>query len=191
MEQALLTHPHTRQRQHSKQASAQVQRRRRKLRLVPATSTHLLIPTQRPPAVHISDLISLYALLTTKILQKSPIPSGEKGHYFAFNHRAPAWALMDRIATALYSRGLVSTSDVKTWPSYKVAAKDLHLPETYIQAMCCSTGDLEPVNAYELGWQPEWSEERYLASIDDEVQAALDLDTGKASRYDLLLAAEE
>ncbi|KAF2181555.1 NAD(P)-binding protein [Zopfia rhizophila CBS 207.26] len=145
----------------------------------------------RPPAVHISDLVSLYALLTTKILQKEPMPSGEQGHYFGFNHRSPYWAVMDRIATSLHARGLVADASVKTWPSYKMAAEAMSLPELYIRAMCTSTGDLVPVNAYKIGWQPEWTEERYLADIDAEVQAALDLDMIKSSRYDTLLSAEK
>jgi hypothetical protein len=150
-----------------------------------------LIRIQRPPAVHISDLVALYALLTTKILQNEPIPSGEKGHYFAFTHRAPFWALMDRIATALHTRGLIPSTEVKTWESYDVAAKSLNLPRAYVQAMCCSSGDQVPVNGYELGWKPEWNEERFLANVDTEVQAALDLDTVKTSPYDLLFDAEK
>ncbi|KAE9369113.1 hypothetical protein N431DRAFT_469047 [Stipitochalara longipes BDJ] len=59
-----------------------------------------------PPAVHISDLVALYTLLVQKILQKEPIPSGEKGYYFAIAHRAPWWDVLERLAEALHARGL-------------------------------------------------------------------------------------
>jgi hypothetical protein len=141
--------------------------------------------------VHISDLVALYALITTKVLQGEEIPSGERGNYFGFNHRSPTWAVMDRIAVSLHSRGLVPDASVKTWPSYKMAAEAMQLPELYIKPMSISTGDLVPVNGYKIGWKPEWTEERFLESIDDLVQAALDLDTVKTSRYDVLMAAEK
>jgi hypothetical protein len=143
------------------------------------------------PTVHISDLVALYALVVTKVLQKELIPSGRQGHYFGFAHRSPTHALMDRIATALYTRGLVTDTGVTTWPNYSVAADASALPELYIKSMCMSTGDLVPVNPYTIDWKPEWDEKRYLAGIDDEVQAALHLDTVPVSRYDTLLAAEE
>jgi hypothetical protein len=141
--------------------------------------------------VHISDLVSLYALLTTKMLQKKSIPSGSHGYYFAFTHRSPYWAVMDRIAVALHARGLIPDASVKTWPSYKMAAEAMQLPELYLSGMCMSAGDPVPVNPYKIGWQPEWTEERFLELIDAEVQAALDFDTVKTSRYETLLSAEK
>jgi hypothetical protein len=129
--------------------------------------------------------------VTTKLLQNESIPNGEKGHYFAFNHRCPYPQMLDGIAAALYSRGLVDTPEVKIWPSDEMAAKSLCLPQTYIHAMCASTGEPVPVNGFELGWQPEWNEERFVAIIDDEVQAALDLDMGMNARYESLIAAEK
>lgn len=147
---------------------------------------HTLIRLQRPPAVHIADLVELYALLTTKILQKESIPSGEHGYYFAFSHRSPWWAVLERIAAALHARGLIADASVKVWPDYDVAAKSLQLPRQYIVPMTMSTGEMVAVNPYKIGWQPKWNEEHYLASIDDEVQAALEFDTVTASRYDSL-----
>jgi hypothetical protein len=141
--------------------------------------------------VHISDLVALYALIVTKILQEEPIPSGPTGTYFGFAHRSPSYALMERIAVALHVRGLVTDASVKTWPSYKAAAEALALPELYIKPMCMSSGDLISVNPYSIGWQPEWDEKRYLAEIDAEVQAALDLNTVKSSRYERLMSAGE
>jgi hypothetical protein len=51
-----------------------------------------------------------------------------------------------------------------------------------------NSGDMVPVNAPRLGWQPKWNEERFLENIDAEVQSVLDFDTVPASVYDSLLA---
>ncbi|XXG95183.1 hypothetical protein Hte_001443 [Hypoxylon texense] len=137
-----------------------------------------------PPAVHISDLVAFYALLIEKILQKEQIPSGEDGYYFVMAHRAPWWAIMQRVAEALYARGLVAEPKTQTWPSYDVAADTLGFPRLFMKAIGTSSGELVAVNAYRLGWQPKWDEERFLDSIDDEVQAVLELDNIKPSLFD-------
>jgi len=41
------------------------------------------------------------------------------------------------------------------------------------------SGELVAVSAYQLGWQPKWDKERFLESMDDEIQAVLDLDKSK------------
>jgi len=80
-------------------------------------------------------LTALYALLVTKILQKEPIPSGEMGYYFAMVHRAPWWEVMQRLAEALYARGLVAEPTVQIWPSDEMAAEYLGFPPLYVRAM--------------------------------------------------------
>ncbi|KAI4863797.1 NAD(P)-binding protein [Hypoxylon rubiginosum] len=137
-----------------------------------------------PPAVHISDLVAFYALLIEKILQKENIPKGEDGYYFVIAHRAPWWAIMQRLAEALYARGLVDEPKTQIWPSYDVAAESLGFPRVYMKAIGTSSGQLVAVNAYRLGWQPKWDEERFLDSMDDEVQSVLELDTVKPSLFD-------
>ena len=87
------------------------------------------------PAVHVSDLAALYALLIEKILQKEPIPVDEKGYYFAFAHRAPLWDVMQRIANALYSRGIVAEPKVQVWPSDDMAAEYLGFPRPFVRDM--------------------------------------------------------
>ncbi|KAI0149688.1 NAD(P)-binding protein [Hypoxylon sp. NC0597] len=137
-----------------------------------------------PPAVHISDLTAFYALLVEKILNNEPVPSGEKGYYFAFAHREPWWEVMQRLADALYARGLVAEPKVQVWPSYEMAAEVLGFPRQHIRAIGTSSGQLIPVNAYRLGWQPKWDQEKFLESMDDEVQAVLELDTVKPTLFD-------
>ncbi|OKL63856.1 hypothetical protein UA08_01113 [Talaromyces atroroseus] len=143
-----------------------------------------------PPSVHISDLVVFYALLTENILQKKPIPRGEKGYYFAIGHRTHWWEFMQRLAECLHARGLVRKPRAETWPSDEVAADYLGFPRLYVRAMGTSSGDLVPVNAYQLGWQPEWDEKRFIESVDDEVQAVLELDTVKSTLFDTVLSKE-
>ena len=50
------------------------------------------------------------------------------------------------------------------------------------------SGDLVAVNAYKLGWQPKWDQERFLNSIDDEITAVQELDTVKPTLYESLLS---
>lgn len=88
--------------------------------------------------MHVSDLAALYAIIVKKIMQKEPIPRGNKGYYFAMAHRMPWWAVMQGLAKALHARGLVTDSEVKIWPSYEVAAEALGFPLLYIEPMTMS-----------------------------------------------------
>ena len=90
---------------------------------------------QTPPALHISDLTALYALLVEKILQKEPIPSGEKGYYFAMAHKISWWTVMSYLAKGLHQRGLVTEPEAQTWPSYDMAADNLGWPRQFVRAM--------------------------------------------------------
>ncbi|KAI1105789.1 NAD(P)-binding protein [Jackrogersella minutella] len=136
-----------------------------------------------PPAVHISDLTELYTLLVEKVLQNEPIPSGENGYYFAMAHRAPWWDIMQRLAKALYARGLVTEPAVQVWPSYEMAAEHLGFPALYTRGIGASSGQLVPVNAYQLGWSPKWDQKRFLESMEDEIQDVLELDTIKPTLF--------
>jgi len=80
-------------------------------------------------------LATFYALLIEKILQKEPIPSGEKGYYFAMAHRAHWWDVMQRLAEALHSRGLMAEPKAAIWPSDETAAEYLGFPRLYVRAM--------------------------------------------------------
>ncbi|KIX01887.1 uncharacterized protein Z518_07826 [Rhinocladiella mackenziei CBS 650.93] len=140
-----------------------------------------------PPAVHISDLTALYALLVDKILQNEPIPSGKEGYYFATAHRASWWDVLQGLANGLYARGLVGEPELRIWPSDRTAAERLEFPVPYVRAMCTSSGDIVAENAYRLGWQPKWDEKRYLESMDDEIQAVQELDTVKPTIFASLI----
>ena len=88
---------------------------------------------QHPPAVHISDLVALYGLIMENILQKVPIPTDDKGYYFAIVHRIPLWDVVQRIADALYARGLVAEPKVEVWPSDDMAAEYLGYPRQFVR----------------------------------------------------------
>ncbi|KAF9878654.1 NAD dependent epimerase/dehydratase [Colletotrichum karsti] len=139
------------------------------------------------PAVHVSDLAELYTILTEKTLLKEPIPSGAKGYYFGVAHQVSWWDVMQKLAEVLHARGLVTEPAAQVWPSDDVAAEALGFPKLYIRAMGTASGNLVSENSCQLGWQPKWTREKFLASIDDEVEDILELDTVKTSLFSELL----
>ncbi|KAF2877675.1 hypothetical protein BDV95DRAFT_602040 [Massariosphaeria phaeospora] len=136
-----------------------------------------------PPATHISDITTLYTLLTSACLQGTPISSGRSGYYFAVAHRAPQYLVMDLLARGLHERGLVSSPTARVWPSYDAAAKALGWPALYIKAMGTFSGELIPVNPGKVGWRPQWDEKRFLENIDEEIDAVKELDTVKSTLF--------
>ncbi|CAH0057299.1 unnamed protein product [Clonostachys solani] len=149
--------------------------------------TRILTVLQNPPAIHVADLADLYVALVEKILQGESIPSGETGFYFGFAHRLPWWKAMERLAAGLHARGLVAEPTAQVWPSWEEAAKQLKWPVQHIHAMGAATGQQVAVNPYLLGWQPKWNQKRFLDSIDDEIQAALDDKPLQSTLFDTIL----
>ncbi|KAG4436916.1 hypothetical protein IFR05_007604 [Cadophora sp. M221] len=144
-----------------------------------------------PPAAHISDVVSLYALLAEKILKQETIPSGEKGYYFVVGHKSPWWNVMKHLSDVMFARGLVKQAATPTWPSDEMAADALGLPLAYIRAMETSSGEMIAVNGPQLGWHLEWDQDRYLGSMDEEVRAVLEMTTIKATIFDNLLKLDK
>ncbi len=95
--------------------------------------------SQAPLAAHVSDVIALYVLLVSKILQGSAIPSGARGYYFATAHRIPWWETLQRLAIFLHARGLVTSKSVSTWPSDEMAAESLGFPRHFVRGMGTAT----------------------------------------------------
>ena len=95
--------------------------------------------TQAPLATHVSDIVTLYIQLISSIIQRSPIPSGAQGYYFATVHRLPWWEVLGRLATGLHTRGLVTSTTVSNWPSEKMAAESLGFPEQFVRGMGTAT----------------------------------------------------
>lgn len=154
-------------------------------------------------------MTEIYALITEKILNQSPIPSGEEGYYFAVAHRTSWWSIMDGIAKAMHRRGLVKEPTAQVWPSHEMAAESLQFPVKYVRVMgpnelvhpIISTfekyltrqpdlsADVIPVNTQSLGWQPKWDEKRFLQSLDQEVQDVLDFDTVKPTLFNTVMSS--
>lgn len=157
-----------------------------------------------------SDLTALYILLVENIVQKVSIPNGEKGYYFCISHTIDWWETCQRLAEALYNRGLVAEPKVEVWPSDEMAAKCLGFPPAYVRMMGTSrsvppfisrlmgrqsneqfSGEFVSVNAYRLGWKPRWDKKRFLENIDDEVAAVLEQQELKPSVFDSLMSSDE
>ncbi|KAI1312330.1 hypothetical protein F5Y03DRAFT_339868 [Xylaria venustula] len=139
-------------------------------------------------AVHISDLAEYYVLLVKKILQGEKLPSGEEGFFFAVAHEAGWWDITQALASALHARGLVTDPTAKVWPSDDLAAEALELPRQYVRLMHTARVTIDYKNGYPLGWKPKWDEQKLLASMDEEVEATLQLDKGRSSLFDVLKA---
>ena len=158
--------------------------------------------------MHISDLTALYGRIVRKILQQEALPSGEEGYYFALAHDLYSWEVLDHLAVALHARGLVSEPKTEIWPSDEAAAKSLGVPVQFLQTLwnsgyvlssvsikCPSMSDLnarENITAKrpsEIGWKPEWSKDRFLQNIDEEIQAVLEEGQAKSSLIDSLFQA--
>lgn len=73
--------------------------------------------------------------MVEKILANEPIPSGEKGYYFAMAHRVSWYEVMEGLANCLHARGLITESEAQIWPSYEMAAEYLGWPPQYVRAM--------------------------------------------------------
>ncbi|KAM0277005.1 hypothetical protein ACHAQH_006188 [Verticillium albo-atrum] len=92
-----------------------------------------------PPAVHISDLVALYALITVKVVQDQPVPSGEEGYFLVVAYKIDWWEVMDSIAKHLSARGLVDGPEVHTWPTWEAAASGLKLPPSFAKSITASS----------------------------------------------------
>ncbi|KAI0468678.1 hypothetical protein F4859DRAFT_197935 [Xylaria cf. heliscus] len=137
-------------------------------------------------AVHISDLADYYVLLAKKILQGEKLPSGEEGYYFSVAHEASWWAITQGLAVALHARGLVAEPTAEFWPSDDMAAEKLDLPRQFVRLMHTARATIDYENRYPLGWQPKWDNERFLASMDEEIDATLKYDMGRTTLFDSL-----
>lgn len=47
------------------------------------------------------------------------------------------------------------------------------------------------VNAYKLGWNPKWSEKKFMDSIDDEISDVLELDTIKPTLFSGMVGSSQ
>ena len=88
---------------------------------------------QRIPAVHVSDLTTLYLHILQKIFAKEDIPNGENGYYFAVAHEIGWWEILDQLTVALHARGLVTDKELRIWPNDDMVAEALGFPVSYVR----------------------------------------------------------
>jgi hypothetical protein len=150
-------------------------------------------------AVHVSDIAAFYEKIVEKILLKEPIPSGERGYYFAKADDVQWWEVFNRLAVRLEARGLATNSTVDLWSDDETAAKVLGVPVQFVSILWSSTyvlfedsrngvetnlvhsSGMFAENKQHLGWEPVWNTERMLADMDDEIDAVLELGQAKSS----------
>lgn len=85
--------------------------------------------------MHILDLTALYGRIVEKILHKEALPSGKGGYYFALAHDLLWWEVLDHLAVALKSRGLVTDSTTHIWPSNEAAAESMGVPVQFVEPL--------------------------------------------------------
>ena len=85
--------------------------------------------------MHISDLTALYGRIIEKILKKEALPTGTEGYYFALAHDLVWWEVLNHLAEALHSRGLVTDTKTQIWPSDEAAAEALGVPVQFVQPL--------------------------------------------------------
>ncbi|OAQ65933.1 nad dependent epimerase dehydratase family protein [Pochonia chlamydosporia 170] len=131
----------------------------------------------KPGAAHISDIVTFYGLLVEKILENKPVPKNENGYYFAVAHKILSQQLMQQIAERLYDLGLVTEPTTYLWPSDETAGASLGLPPQIAHLMGTHSTELVPVKPYELGWKPQWTEEKLFLNLGQEIRDIMELDS--------------
>ncbi|KAF2019626.1 NAD(P)-binding protein [Aaosphaeria arxii CBS 175.79] len=132
-------------------------------------------------ASHISDLVSLYTLLVSKIIAREDIPRGKEGYYFALAHRIEGWEVAESLSGAAKARGLIADSTVEVWESDASAAEAMGVPEMFVQVLWNSGDEMIARRPFSLGWSPKWDRKRFIDNIDDEIAAVLELGEAKSS----------
>lgn len=157
---------------------------------------------QSPPVVHISDLVALFALLVEKSCWKSKFRAARRVTTLLWPTEhlgGMSYSVWPRLCmrVALWWSPKHRSSPMMRWQQSHFGCELWGLPGKSLLsfARSCITinwlsGELVPVNAYQLGWQPKWDKERFLESMDDEIEAVQELDKVKASVFDLLASSK-
>ncbi|KAL4874967.1 hypothetical protein BJY04DRAFT_233130 [Aspergillus karnatakaensis] len=132
-------------------------------------------------AVHISDLTALYDRIVEKVLLGEALPYNKEGYYFALAHDLFLGDVLEHLALALKSRGLVTDGKTRLYPSDQVAAESLGVPEQFVQTLWNSGDNIVAELPFSIGWRPTWSKERFFGKINEEIDAGLELGKAKSS----------
>ncbi|KAL2815836.1 hypothetical protein BDW59DRAFT_166649 [Aspergillus cavernicola] len=142
-------------------------------------------------AVHISDLTALYSQIIEKVLQDETVPCDKEGYYFALAHDLFLGEVLEHLALALKSRGLVTDTETRVYPNDRVAAELLGVPEQFVQTLWNSGDNIVAEVPFRIGWRPAWSKEQFFKNINDEIDAVLELGKAKSSLIDSLFRAAQ
>ena len=80
-------------------------------------------------------MTALYGRIVERILRNETPPSGTEGYYIALANDLSWWEVIERLTAALKARGLVTETEIPTWPSYEVAAQALGVPAPFVQPL--------------------------------------------------------
>ncbi|KAL2856491.1 hypothetical protein BJY01DRAFT_203452 [Aspergillus pseudoustus] len=130
------------------------------------------------PAVHVADLAEYYTRLVVGIVDQQPLPSGAKGYYLVSPHTFRWHNVLSALAKELFARNLVSSAEVREWPSEEIKAKSLGLPAPYYEIAWNSNAFVLAEHREALGWKPEWDYTRFIRDIGEDVKAVLEAGTG-------------
>ncbi|KAE9381141.1 NAD(P)-binding protein [Stipitochalara longipes BDJ] len=123
--------------------------------------------------IHILDLTTLYFLLVQATLSpdsKSPVPSGEKGYYFA-SHGAQSWeSIGEKIGEVGKKIGAFESSEVGSMNLGEAKEEFGYSSERDAEGVVGSSARISADRAKEvLGWKPERGESEFLEEIEDVV----------------------
>jgi nucleoside-diphosphate-sugar epimerase len=121
-------------------------------------------------AVHIADLVILYEVILSKILEGTPIPSGKQGIYFSETGDYTWRSMAEGLAAELHRQGVLKMAEVKE-VSLKEGAElwsggDLQLGELGFASNSRSRAEL----SRELGWKPVRTRGDFRESFREEVE---------------------
>ncbi|KAJ5247566.1 hypothetical protein N7468_002549 [Penicillium chermesinum] len=116
------------------------------------------------------------------ILDGKDIPSGRDGYYFIESYTLSWWDILGGLAQVLYARGLVSTPATEVWPSDEMVAQAMDVPVKFAYSIW-NPGNLKIICDRKniLGWEPAWSKEKFLGTLNSEVDDFLELGMPKSS----------
>jgi nucleoside-diphosphate-sugar epimerase len=124
-------------------------------------------------AVHIADLVTLYEVILSKVLEGTPIPSGKKGIYFSETGDYTWRSMAEGLAAELHRQGVLKTAEVKD-VSLKEGAElwsggNMQLGELGFASNSRSRAEL----SRELGWKPVRTRGDFRESFREEVEVVV------------------
>jgi len=123
--------------------------------------------------VHLCTVADMYIVLFDRIrADPEGTPNGREGYYFCVNGEHYMYDVCKKIAEALVQRGIGRSPEPTT---FAAAELDRYYGFKYIGSNC----RCKPGRALSIGWRPKQLTSDFLASIDAEVDALIELGAEK------------